>query len=275
MKSRIDRQHLHGMERIACTLLDAINQHRFIKDRLHATIGEINAWWIHRFTGKVWQVFGAERLEGLEADHGVILAANHRSFFDLFVCTSWIMNYQPQLARRLFFPVRSGYFYTHPFGIVMNVVLSAGSMWPPVFRDSDRRELNRIGLRQLSEVMEPGSLIGIHPEGKRGKGPDPYQLLPAKPGLGILLEECHPDTLVLPYFTLGLENNLGALIRRNARPKGSRGEPVRMRFGQPMKAGELRSGRTAKESTQAVMDAIVELGEEDRAWLHEQVEHAV
>lgn len=261
----IDRSRLRGFERVASPSLDFINQRFAVKDRLHATIGHANAWWIHRFTGKVWRVHGEEILRDLDAEHGIIVAANHRSFFDLFVCSSWLMTHHPELVRRLFFPVRSNYFYTHPLGLLMNVVLSAGSMWPPIFRDGERSALNRVGFAQLADVMVPGSLVGIHPEGKRGKGDDPYELLPARAGLGHLMRACHPETVVLPYFTLGLENDLGALLRRNRRPPGQRGETVSLHFGTPLCAGDVVEGCDALEASQRVMAEIAALGEQDRA----------
>mgnify|MGYP001480307136 CR=1 FL=1 len=33
---------------------------------------------------------------------------------------------------------------------------------------------------------QPGTVVGLHPEGTRGKGPDPYTFLPAQPGVGKL-----------------------------------------------------------------------------------------
>jgi len=260
----MNRSMLHGFERASVPLGDFINQHPTLKNRIQATLGKFSAVWMSAATQNTWKVDGSEFLDGIEAPNGVIVAANHRSFFDLYVCSAYLINNYPHLIERLFFPVRASFFYTHWLGVVVNLGLSGGSMWPPVFRDDRRKELNRIGLSQLAEVMTRGALLGIHPEGKRGTNGDPYELLPARPGLGQLMLECHPDTLVLPYFTLGMSNDVVELVRRNFKKPGQRGEWVSLRFGAPFPVSEARQGRDALQTTETVMEHIRALGAQDR-----------
>ena len=53
----------------------------------------------------------------------------------------------------------------------------------------------------------------MHPEGTRGKGPDPYELLPAQPGVGKLALVGKP--VVIPAFILGLGNDIVEDVRLN------------------------------------------------------------
>ena len=263
MPVRMNASLLRGFERYSVPLLDAINQRPPLKNRLQATIGKFSALWMTEVSSQLWRIDGVEHLERIDAPRGIILAANHRSFFDLYICSAYLVNHHPRLIERLFFPVRGEYFYTHPLGVVINLALSGGSMWPPVFRDDRRRELNAVGMEQIVEAMQRGSIIGLHPEGRRGDG-DPYELLPAKRGLGDLIHASHPDTLVLPYFTFGLPNSFKELVRRNYSPAGSRGDIVSLRFGAPLRAADVREGRSPIEATSHVMDHIRALGELDR-----------
>lgn len=257
------RDQLRGVERLAVPLLERLNRTRWLKTGVHAVIGTLDSLFVRFITGNLWEVHGVEHAR-IDADQGVILVSNHRSFFDMYICYS-MLRFETKLGRRLFFPVRSGFFYDRVLGLLLNLVISGGSMWPPVFREEERRGLNRIGLRQMAAVLGPGGLIGIHPEGKRGKGPDPYELLPARAGLGRLIEVCHPETVVLPFFTLGLGNSFKQEVRRNFKKAGERGEPVRIRFAEGIRAGDLQRLEDAQAMTDAVMDVIKALGAEDKA----------
>lgn len=257
------RDRLRGVERLAVPMLERLSRTRWLKSGVHGVIGTLDSWFIRFITGRLWEVHGLEHTR-IQAEHGVILVSNHRSFFDMYICCS-MLHFRSRLARRLYFPVRSSFFYDRVLGLLLNLGISGGSMWPPVFRDESRRDLNRIGLRQMAAVLGPGALVGIHPEGKRGKGPDPYELLPARAGLGRLVDECHPETVVLPFFTLGLGNSFTREVRRNFRKAGTRGDPVRIRFAGAIRAGDLQALGDPQAMTDAVMDVIRALGEQDRA----------
>jgi 1-acyl-sn-glycerol-3-phosphate acyltransferase len=243
--------------------MDAINQNRRVKNGLQTTVGLLNALWMIRYTGAAWRVDGSENLDTVDAPRGMIVAANHRSFFDLYTCSAYMVNHYPHLIRRIYCPVRTKFFYSRPLGTVINLVLSGGSMWPPIFRDDRGPTFNAESLQQLAAEMTRGSLVGLHPEGRRSKD-DPYTLLPPKPGLGILLEACHPETVVMPYFTLGLSNSLGEIVRRNRRPAGERGPTVSLRFGEPLRAGDIVNGRNALSATEHVMERVHDLGQADK-----------
>ena len=163
--------------------------------------------WIHHSTKHLRHVYGLERLPELDPGKSYVLVSNHRSFFDLYVVMSELV--RRGLRHRIVFPVRSNFFYDTPAGFVVNGAMSFFAMYPPLFRDKRRTVLNALGLGELAELLRSGpTLVGIHPEGTRNTGDDPYTLLPAKSGIGRLIYAAR-DVPVVPVFTNGLlPNNL-------------------------------------------------------------------
>jgi 1-acyl-sn-glycerol-3-phosphate acyltransferase len=141
-------------------------------------------------------------------------------------------------AKYLFFPVRSNFFYDQPLGIVVNAAVAGGAMYPPVYRQAERRALNDDALDKMAElVSKPGNVLGMHPEGTRGKGPDPYKFLPAQPGVGKLALIAKP--MVIPAFTHGLGNNILEDIKWNFGPKARTDHAVISVFGPPVDYSDL------------------------------------
>lgn len=258
-------RELRAFEKAAVPLLEAFNGHPVFARTAHATLGKLNGLGILYGFRHILQPQGLERLEQLRAPKGLILVSNHRSFFDMFAISSYV-THRTKLMTSLLFPVRHSFFYTNPLGVLINFAASGGTMWPPVFRDGRRRVLNPIGFKQMAAALGPGVVIGIHPEGKRGKGADPYTFLPLKPGLGMLLREVDPEVCVLPVFITGLSNNATAELARNRRRPGQRGEPIRLHFGQALVAGELGAETDdAAALTERVFDSVRQLASQDHA----------
>ena len=108
-----------------------------------------------------------------------MLVSNHRSFFDQYAMLLACYMGPVPWAKRLFFPVRSNFFYDQPLGIVVNAAVAGGAMYPPIYRQAERRALNDEALDKMVEILrKPGNVLGMHPEGTRGKGADPYKFLP-------------------------------------------------------------------------------------------------
>lgn len=260
----MDRTLLRGFERVSVPTLEFIARHQGMRTALHTILGNFNAAWIERVTSPTWEVHGFEPVAELDAPQGLIMLSNHRSFFDMFVISTVIQR-RTHLLQRVNYPVRSEFFYTHPLGVVLNIAISGASMWPPVFRDDRRRQLNPIGMDQLAATLQRGMGIGLHPEGTRNKSSDPYSFLPLKPGLGQLLTRVHPDTVVLPAFIAGLSNDVATEVKRNRRPAGHKGEPVRIRYARPMRAAELQAlGSDPMVLTEAAFAPVRQLAEVDR-----------
>src|SRR5207247_2407339 len=130
-------------------------------------------------------VEGLEDLIRLVPHTGVMLVSNHRSFFDQYAMLLACYMGPVPWAKQLYFPVRSNFFYDQPLGVVVNAAVAGGAMYPPIYRQAERRALNDDALAKMVAILrQPGNVLGMHPEGTRGKGPDPYQFLPAQPGVG-------------------------------------------------------------------------------------------
>jgi 1-acyl-sn-glycerol-3-phosphate acyltransferase len=172
-------------------------------------------------------VRGLERLGTIPPGASVLLVANHRTFFDQFVL-GFVLRTQMGMRGKVSFPVRANFFYEGPLGLLVCLLLSAGSMFPPFFRRGEAMPFNKYSLSLVIEMLRGGYLVGFHPEGTRNKGPDIYDLLPAQPGAGEVALKARP--IVLPAFISGLSNKLLRELRSNLR----RTNPIVMVFGEPV-----------------------------------------
>ena len=200
----------------------------------------------------------------MSRERPLLLAANHRSFFDMFVVSSLLLRRVPG-PWRIFFPVRARYCYRTLRGAALNAVAAGWSMYPPLYREPGTQELDRILMERLVALLREGRghVVGFHPEGTRNRDPDPYTLLPAHPGVGQLVLRARPQ--VMPVFVAGLGNDPWRQWRAN-RPAG---DPVRVHFGPPVApdayAGAPLRARGYLEVAHDVMRRIAELAEADRA----------
>ncbi len=226
------------------------------------------AGWIHLSTYNLMQVYGLENIEAASRDRPILLAANHRSFFDMYT-VSTVLFRNTSWRKQLFFPVRGRFFYDSPLGLFVNLVMGWWSMYPPFFASGEKpllekRALDKYSFRVLTEICRngAGNVIGFHPEGTRNKGADPYTYLPAQPGIGKLIKAAAPQ--VIPVFVAGLGNDLPKQVLGNWRG----GEKIRIHFGPQLELSNYLSKkdhvRTYKEISEFVMSKIAELGEADR-----------
>jgi 1-acyl-sn-glycerol-3-phosphate acyltransferase len=145
----------------------------------------------------------------------------------------------------------------------INGAVSGFAMYPPIFRERQRAHLNLLGLDELAWLLRSGgTLVGFHPEGTRNRG-NPYELLPARTGIGRLIHQSR--VMVLPVFTNGLlPENLKQQIRGNF--DGS-GIPIHTVFGKPIEFGGLldepATQGTFKRIANLTRDAIMALGREE------------
>jgi 1-acyl-sn-glycerol-3-phosphate acyltransferase len=169
------------------------------------------------------------------------------------------------LRNRMVFPVRSNFFYDNPLGFFVNGLMSWWSMYPPIFRQRKKAVLNHTAMSELGHLLGQGGIsAGLHPEGTRNKGPDPYTLLPPQSGVGRAIY--HSRVPVIPVFINGLGNALAWQVLSNFI---GRGKPVWVVFGAPIDFGTLLSeppsARTYRSIASVTLDAIRALGEEERA----------
>lgn len=197
--------------------------------------------------GRRFVVKGLEHVTGLGPEDSVLLVANHRSFFDFFSITA-ILYWRTRVTRRIFFPVRGTFFYDHPLGPAVNLAMSGMRMFPPVMRDPSKRAWNLYSVERCIDELnreDIGTVMGIHPEGTRNKGPDPYELLPPQIGVGRIALGAR-RAKVIPVFVLGMGQSIVTEMRKNAfAPAENR---IDMYFGAPIDFEDLRP-RAAHRAT--------------------------
>jgi 1-acyl-sn-glycerol-3-phosphate acyltransferase len=234
----------------------------------------IGSLWIYLATYNLMNVKGIENFERTDPGRPVILVANHRSFFDMYTVSSVLFR-RTRRPITLFFPVRARFFYDNPIGWLVNLVMAWWAMYPPFFREekeAKKREFDKFSVRELVRLCTTGHghVIGFHPEGKRSFSDDPYEFLPAQPGIGKIAYDSRAQ--VVPVFVTGLNNDLPKQILGN----WTGGEKIRIWFGEAIDLSAFYSQRDAVRTHKAMADTmmakIAELGEADRREFNSQNE---
>lgn len=226
----------------------------------------VGANWIEYSIRHLRHVYGVSRLPAFAPDRSYILVSNHRSFFDLYVVTAYLV--KRGMPHRLLFPVRASFFYDHPAGFLVNGAMSFFAMYPPVFRERSRAALNLASLDEVVRLLGAGgTFVGLHPEGMRNKGDDPYALLPAQSGVGRIIQASR--SAVIPVFINGLGNDIVKQVASNYMKSG---DDVNVVFGAPIDFGDMLnappSPRLHRAISERALDEIRKLGEEERAIRH-------
>jgi len=127
--------------------------------------------------------------------------------------------------------------------------------------------LNRASVSELVRVLRAGNaLVGLHPEGSRNRGPDPYTFLPARPGTGRIIHATGKRAVVVPVFINGLSNDLARQVAGNYLKSGA---PITIVFGPRVELGDLLDRPATADLDQRISDrafaAVRALAPEDRA----------
>lgn len=215
--------------------------------------------------GRLLRVRGLEHPRALPEGTPFLLISNHRTFFDFFV-VSMALHQRGHVVRRLYFPVRANFFYQRLPGLLLNGLIGGFSMFPPIFREREKFTFNRFAIDEAARLLSTHqAMVGLHPEGKRNQGSDPYALLPAQPGAGRVAIRARVP--VVPVFVLGMRNDLPAMVRRNWSAGGA---PIRVVFGPPLQLDDLYAEGdrppTHRKIADRMRDAITTLGEQERRW---------
>ncbi len=224
----------------------------------------VGANWIEACIKNLRHVRGLERMPTFDPSKSYICVSNHRSFFDLYVVTAYLV--KRGMPHRLLFPVRSKFFYDQRLGLAVNGLMSFFAMYPPIFRDRQRAALNLASLDEVVRLSKQGgSFVGLHPEGQRNTGSDPYALLPAQSGVGRIIQASR--AAVIPVFVNGLGNDIVKQVAGNF--TGS-GDKVTVVFGEPVDFGDMLdqapSPRLHKRISEHALGVIRRLGDEERAF---------
>jgi len=218
------------------------------------------AGWIQISTYNLMRIYGLEHIEAVDHTQPILLVANHRSFFDMYV-VSTILFRNTHWRKQLFFPVRGRFYYQSLAGMFVNLIMGWWSMYPPFFvtgRDPmpEKRAFDKYSMRRLAQLCTEGAgnVVGFHPEGTRNLDADPYSYLRVQPGVGKLIKDANPQ--VIPVFIAGLGNNLPKQVLGN----WFGGEKIRIHFGKKLDLSEFVAKkdhvRTYKEIAEFVMSKI-------------------
>jgi 1-acyl-sn-glycerol-3-phosphate acyltransferase len=258
---------LTRFEKIAIGLARETNEHRWSKALQTAWLRGVSYPWVRPAIGRRVLVEGLNEVADLKPERGVLIVANHRSFFDQYVIMLACFGARIPWVERLYFPVRANFFYERPLGVFVNYFMSFGAMYPPIFRQKERRKINDVALDAAIKYLdEPGSVVGVHPEGTRGKGPDPYELLPGQPGVGKIA--LLGKATIVPWFINGLGNDIIDDVRVNFRADMRQTRPVTAVVGQPIDISDLAAQNPRptlyKKTADRMMAVIAKLGERER-----------
>jgi len=259
---------LSRVERLAMRFAEMTNENPRGKWLQTQFLRGVSYIWVRAALANRMFVEGLEDMMALRPETGVLLVSNHRSFFDQYAMLLGCYMGPVHWAKRLQFPVRSNFFYDQPLGIAVNAAVAAGAMYPPIFRQTERRALNDEALDKMVEILrKPGNVLGMHPEGTRGKGPDPYEFLPAQPGVGKVALLAKP--MVIPAFIHGLGNNIVEDIKHNFGAEARRSKAVITVFGAPIDYADLAAEKPRptlyKKAADRFMGAIKNLAEVEKA----------
>ncbi|MEP6860087.1 MAG: lysophospholipid acyltransferase family protein [Deltaproteobacteria bacterium] len=255
------------MERFALRFAELANNDDRGKWMQTRWLRGISYAWVRAVIAQRILTDGLDEARALRPETGVMVVSNHRSFFDQYIMMLACFMGKVDWAKHLYFPVRANFFYDRPLGVVVNAAIAGGAMYPPIYRQADRRVLNDAALDKMVEIVQtPGNVVGMHPEGTRGKGPDPYQFLPAQPGVGKLALVGKP--MVIPTFILGLGNNIAMDIAQNFSKLARRDHAVIIVFGKPVDYSDLAAEKPRptlyKKCADRFMTAIKALSDRQR-----------
>jgi 1-acyl-sn-glycerol-3-phosphate acyltransferase len=241
---------LTRFERLSFEVSDVFNRNTVLKSAGQLFLRTVGVNWVHLLTRQTAHLYGIENVKAMEPDRGVVLVCNHRSLADLFVVSCILMQHV-NWVERLYFPVKSEFFYETVPGLIVNGLASAFAMYPPVMRRNEARMFNEYVLDATSALLaDQGTVVGFHPEGTRNKDPNPYQLLPIRPGIGQMVHRARP--IVVPVVILGVDD----VARQAAHILFKTGEPITMTFGAPLDLTELFEQPARLRTYKAIGDRV-------------------
>ncbi len=245
-------------EHLIHAIARGVNRRPILKRLSHTFLRTVGAAWVHYCSRNLLRVTGAEGLDALAPDRGVVIASNHRSYADMYLLSSVLLPRCSWIAR-MYFPVRSEFIYDRIGGLLANALVAGMAMYPPVYRQPARRALNRDTVAFLvDELRRPGTVVGMHPEGRRSTTADPYTLLPAQPGIGEIVHRAQP--IVIPAFIAGVPRDLLAGLRANFGRANSGREiapaTITITFGEPLTFDQYRDAPAGARTSLRIADAI-------------------
>ena len=260
-------QCLKPVEKLTFTVVHYLNWSPPARKLLTLLGAQIGRRWIEICISKTVRHHGFENFEKIDPNRGLLLVANHRSFYDQYAIGARLYQMFGR-HHNIYFPVRANFFYDTVLGLVVNFLMAFCVMYPPIIRDPRRRRWNQYATDILVALLkDPGNMVGFHPEGTRNRGSDPYTFLPAQPGCGELIYRANPN--VLPVFLRGFPSSVVDLFKSNHDNSPNWRPLVHMVMGEPMDfSAELKLGQSRKtylNISRKVMGKIAELTIQERS----------
>lgn len=259
-------QALSFTERFNFRVTHWLNQSPQVRRVLTRVGATVSKTWIELGTSKTVVDHGFENFVKIDSNRAVLLVANHRTFYDQFVIAARLFR-RFGAHHNIYFPVRAEFFYDNFLGLLVNLPLALGVMYPPIIRDVRRRHWNLFATDLMVELLKNReNMVGFHPEGTRNRGPDPYALLRAKPGCGELIYRAQPN--VVPVFLQGFPKNPWAMLKKNLGLANLEQPMVHMVMGEPLDFQQelkMQPGmKTYLKISQKAMAHIEELAARER-----------
>ena len=258
---------LTPIEKLAMRLAAATNEHPVGKVLQDHFLRGVTYPWVRLGMANRCLFEGIDDVVALKPDRGLLIASNHRSFFDQYALLLGLYLARTPWIRSINFPVRSTFFYEQPLGMLVNWGVAAGAMYPPVFRQRERAAANKATVDKLVEMLaNPGAVVGVHPEGTRNKGSDPYEMLPAMPGIGQIALQAKP--IAIPVWIGGLYNDFLSEFATTYKKGIRRERPVIAVFGKPIDYSEYTSQKPRpalyKKCADLFRNEILKLAEREK-----------
>ncbi len=196
-----------------------------------ALLSRLSSWLGYQFSvrginavcGNLVRTHHFERLREVPLEDGILLCGNHRSYLDPFAICAQAWRVLPSSVRFVV-PSRTEGLFDRWWSLAANLVLTFGNIYPPIVRGSRGGAWGKQVTQTLIDLLNSGRVVvAIHPEGGRNKGPDPYQLLRGRPGLGKIIHQTR--AAVFPIFLLGFPRGPRAVLAANYR-RGARQSPL-------------------------------------------------
>lgn len=158
-----------------------------------------------------------------------IFASNHQDNLDPIFLGAWCRRKLHFFAKRELWNNKFiGWFISHMGAFPVN-----------------RQAMDKSVINEIKRVFKLNKGLVFFPEGTRGNG---EKLLPAKPGIGLIIKLSRANVPIVPVY-MGGTNNLKACFWRRRK--------LTFIIGQPLSADEIASYLTNKEGYQKLADRVM------------------